>query len=214
MKKYLYRALTRQQNADFLNGKDIVAKDPNATLTIDEHVRGCSKPTQWVSTTKELYILFVARKNMDFNAAIIRIDTDIAKKHGARIFDISTDEEQKKNGVWGKRAKNYAKGEREVLFEGFIPKEACSLIVAEGMRPMLSDTMEVPCFEVLSEKYLVEGLSSTDNMKALRERINTYGVKTKKTLTQSRVRRILEIVCFLNTYQPLVSRTKWASTNL
>lgn len=214
MNHYVYRALTKQQNADFLNGKDILAKDPYADAAMSDHVRGNKKCTQWISTTKNLYILFAQRKNMDFNAAIIRIDLDIAEQYGARVFDISTDEMQEKYGIYGKRAKNFAKGEREVLIEGFIPKEACSLIVAEGMRTMLAEEIEIPEFELLSEKYLIPELSSIDNMKALRERINTYGLKTKKTLTRSRVRRILEIVYFLNTYQPLVTKTKWASINL
>lgn len=64
-------------------------------------------------------------------ARIVAIDLDQVEKTGAKIYDL-TDEAVRNSYLRSRWAKNFAKGMKEVVIEGFIPPEAILWCITFG----------------------------------------------------------------------------------
>lgn len=208
----LYRSLTDTQYQDFMQGKDIIAKDPSADdVTMSMHLSRTLKRTPWISTTKTLFMLFAERKGGRHESAIIKIDTDIAEKKGAVFYDISTTEKLLEHGIIWRVPQNLAKKSREVLFFGSIPHEACTLLIDKASMISAYAEKVLPSISSLSLQYMFPDLKEKENVLFLREQIDQYG-DSSDPLPVEQVLEIREIVSLL-TSRTLQKQTKWFSIN-
>ena len=206
----LFRAISQQQYEDLSNGRPIAARDPSANIPMRQHIRRTMKNSQWISTTKEFFTLFKSGKNISKQSAIIRIDTDLAGDK-IQIFDLSTDELQEQNGLFGKQEKNFAKGSREVLILGEIPAEACTIIVDYGSRQHVFVYKPQKDWKELFSKYIDNPGKPKENINILRTRINRFGIRAKGPMSRYKMHSILELVYILEHYASENCRYQWFS---
>lgn len=130
--RYLYRVLRDDENPE--NG--LHPKDPEATKSVQSHV-GCGSRnnyrSQYISTTGNIQAArdWAAKGNGN-NIRIVRIDTEVLRRHNVPIIDLSNANSSVLPGVM---ARNFAHRYQEVLIEGTIPSEAITL---ESLTPLVS----------------------------------------------------------------------------
>lgn len=205
----LYRTLTESQYEDLIAGNPIKAKNPDSDTSMAAHIRKTLKNTPWISTSYDFHQMFVHRKNNTHTNAIIKIDTEIAQKHGAVFYDLSTDENLEAHGICDRQTKNFAKGSREVLFFGEIPNEACTLLIP----PNAQIGIDIPEDDCLLKKYTSE-VKPRANARKIRNQINTIGANVNHTMTRDEILSVLERIGFLYLSQNLQLKVKWYSINL
>ena len=123
----LYRCLTMAQYNELLINMPLTAKKQDANIHPEMHILNGTIPSQWISTSKEFFELFSGYKDNTWNDAIVKIDT--SKCGNVEIIDCSNDLCLDNAGVFKKRARNFAKGAREVLISGQVPRGACTLLM-------------------------------------------------------------------------------------
>jgi Pretoxin HINT domain len=101
--------------------KGLFARAPGANTPIASHVAG-KKASSWISTTKDVRTA-IDKYNKD-KAGIVAIDLSKVK---SKTVDLSGGHPQLKG-----RQANYAKKDKEVLIEDFIPPEAIVIIKMPG----------------------------------------------------------------------------------
>ena len=133
----LFRALTNEQTADLKRGEAVIARDPKANASIEDHVWHNVPKSQFISASKCLYALFTGmagnkeeRDAAVTGSAIVKIDEELAKEAGCQIIDISDG-----SGISSPTPQNWAKSSKEVLIVGAIPAAACTILVEEGTIP-------------------------------------------------------------------------------
>jgi RHS repeat-associated protein len=113
--KKVYRALSKKDAEDLANGKDLVARSPDAGNTPISHVAG-KKKSQWISTTKDKE---TATGKYNGGNGVVEIDLN---KVDSESVDLS-------KGIQnGGRFSNYAKKDQEVLIKNTIPNSAVKII--------------------------------------------------------------------------------------
>ena len=210
---YVFRALTDSQYQSLVRGIPFTAKDPGAEVDMQIHVLHTLRATPWISTTKSFFMLFSERRT----SPVVRIDTEIAAEHGVEVFDISTDGLLDQHGIHIFRARNHAKGSREVLLRGAVPPEACTLLLEKDSLEHVFLRKEYGTEEELLSKWLKKDQGSPrKNILFLRNRINRYGNEAKGPLSRYKICCIMELVHLLNLHQKnhLKKNLKWSSTTI
>jgi hypothetical protein len=116
----VYRVLRPDENPAL----GLFAKNPQARKALWYHVRYGSSPgveTQFISTTKSLAKAREWAKQS--GARIVAIDLDKVAQSGAKIYDL-TKKSVANKFLRNKPTKDLAKGMKEVVIRGSIPKEA------------------------------------------------------------------------------------------
>lgn len=124
---YAYRLLTKKQAEQAINGEDIIADDPHAETSIQEHLlrRLSGNPTPYLSASAWLPgILGWAFEKDNLKSTLIRIKLD----ENIDYIDVRDGEHNEKVLGLSWRANNYAQTRREILIIGKIPKENYRII--------------------------------------------------------------------------------------
>ena len=214
---YYFRMLTDRQYEEFLSGGDIVAQDPDANLTVEEHVAGGrhkNKPTQYISSTKSFAWCFADRRFNDKSiSAIIRIAVPESEIDNLGVIDISTDEGLDKAGVKMWRNRNDAKAAREVLFTGIIPRQYCTLVCGRGIVP--TELPEVDRDMVV--RHTFQGFTTNDctrtRIMIMRTKLDEIGLESEN-ISEEEAQYVVEQVAVMRLVNDAVPGQKlswWSS---
>jgi hypothetical protein len=114
-----------EQAQDFLNGKGINAKAPQASLHPNEHIGFGTRPdTNWLSATHNLGKAgwFGVQPFWRQQSLVVQIDLAKVRRAGHVVFDVSRGLELDGN------SQRFAKNSEEVLINDHIPYDAMQMI--------------------------------------------------------------------------------------
>lgn len=144
---YVYRQLRVDENP----AAGIVAKNPEKNYKISAHIsRGSTLATQYISASADIHVLEhhwlkEYQKGNKIPRRYVAIDVEKCIESGCTYYGRDTDTTE-----WGVSAENFWNASQEVVFVGFIPPEAISVIIDEvpGQKPSRMNVITTAYHEV------------------------------------------------------------------